>query len=136
MIWVVIFFVLMYFLFISAIKIYVKNKMMEMELSFLKASLEYCQLKFHMLQMLEVVYDKASEIDVEYKKDYEKIKQTLEKKFDETMNEYIKELRESVGYNTPYNNFNELINHAEIICSMVKNKKNNGTRKGNQKIIK
>lgn len=130
MIGIFIFFVLMYFLFAAGIKVYRKNKMEEIEIAFIKAALHYHDLKYQMLQMLEIIYEKASETDPEYLKDYERIKETLDKKFHQTCDEFIADLQKTLGYNTSYKNWDELITQATFIFTLA-NKKNNGSGKGN-----
>jgi len=110
----------MYFLFLSAIKVYKKNKMAELEIAFIKAALHYHDLKFNMLQMLQIIYDKASETDPEYIKNFEKIKESLNKKFNNTCDEFIAELQKTLGYNTSYKNWEELITQATILVKLAK----------------
>lgn len=132
MLGIFLFFVFMYFIFNIAIKIYVKYEMKQLELAFFKSALEYHSLKYQMLQMLEIIYEKAAENDPEFLKDYENIKKSINKNFEKTCNEFISNLQKTLGYNTPYNNWNELINHAALLYSAARTQKN-GSREGNKK---
>ena len=50
-----------------------KNNLKDLEVRFLVTSAHFQQYRYQMLKILEIVYDKASEADEQFKKDYEKI---------------------------------------------------------------
>jgi len=121
----------MYFIFSYLFKHFFKSSVKKIEISFLCAALEYHSLKFQMLQMLEIIYNKAAESDPQFLKDYEKIKYSLDKNFTNFCNEYIINLQKTLGNKITYNNWDELIKYAELLYSQSSDKNNYGTRKRN-----
>jgi hypothetical protein len=85
----------------------------EIEGMFLINMMLFQQKKFHALQVLEIIYDKAGELDPQFKKDYEKIKLTTENKFDEICNEMIASLQKSVGYQLEYSSIQEAMKFVD-----------------------
>lgn len=71
------------------------------------------QYKFQMEQMLKIVYEKAAETDPQFIKDYEKILETLNQKFNTNADEWIKHLNETLGYKTEYQNWEQATRYME-----------------------
>lgn len=90
-----------------------KAIMKEVEHAFLLAGLSHEQYRHHILQLLEIVYDKAAETDEQYKKDYDNIKKKADEKFNQFSDEYILKLKNVLGYETAYNNWEEATKYIE-----------------------
>lgn len=85
----------------------------KLESQFLMSGIAYEQLRHQMLAVLEIVYDKASESDPQFLKDYENIKKQLNTKFDEDMNLYVISLQKVIPYKTRYSNWKEATKYIE-----------------------
>lgn len=90
-----------------------QNNLKELEKKFLWGTIWTWQYKFQMEQILKIVYEKASETDEQFIKDYEKIVATMNKKFTSNADEWIKHLNETLGYKTEYQNWEEATRYIE-----------------------
>ena len=90
-----------------------QNNLKELEKKFLWGTIWTWQYKFQMEQILKIVYEKAGETDEEFIKDYEKIVETMNKKFTSNADEWIKHLNETLGYKTGYQNWEEATRYIE-----------------------
>lgn len=115
----VIFFILSYIVFYFIISFLKFKKLKELELQFIISSLYFYQFKYQIFQILELIYDKADEIDPEYKKDYEKIKISVENRLNAIGDSWILNLQKTLGYNLSYKSWNELIKKAEPLLKQI-----------------
>lgn len=90
-----------------------QNNLKELEKKFLWGTIWTWQYKFQMEQILKIVYEKAGETDEQFIKDYEKIIETMNKKFTLNADEWIKHLNETLGYKTEYQNWEEATRYIE-----------------------
>ncbi len=108
-----------------------KKKTLNMlESNFLLGAVSFEQYKHQMLQIMEIVYEKAGESDPQFIKDFEKIKESINKKCDETGNLWVKNVKNSLQRETKYSNWEEAIQFAELV---LKKMKNDNSRESNQK---
>lgn len=84
-----------------------------MELQFIIASVELLQLKYHTLQIAEIVYEKAIEQDESKREEFRLVKEKIEEKFDERGNYYIKSLSKVLGEGFVHQSWKQAIKYAE-----------------------
>ena len=96
------------------------NKEKELENKFLLGMAWSESYKFQVLEILKIVYNKAAESDEQYAKDYEKIVEMTEKKFEEFGNEWIKNMNEVLGHKTEYKNWKEATKYINEIVNRHK----------------
>lgn len=111
----VVFFLFCYFITAAAVNYYKLKKLKELEVQFLIGSLYFQQLKYQMIEMLKIVYEKAGETDPKFIEDYKLINISLEAKFNDLGNWWISNLEKSLGYKLKYSSWQELIKRAEPI---------------------
>jgi hypothetical protein len=95
------------------------EKLKQIEIQFLIGSMYFIEYKFHVLQILEIVYDKASETDPKFKEDYKLIKQKIEEKFEQFGNEWISNLKKTLGYETKYENWADATKYIDGIVKRL-----------------
>lgn len=79
--------------------------------------------KFQMQEMLRIIYDKASETDPQFLKDYEKIVEVTNKKVSDFADEWIKHMNEVLEHKTEYQNWQEATKYIERILKANGNEK-------------
>ena len=79
--------------------------------------------KHHMLQILQIVYDKAAENDPQFSKDYEKILKTIEEKINNSADKWIIHMNEVLGYKTVYRNWGEATKYINEVVEQYKKQK-------------
>jgi ketol-acid reductoisomerase len=77
--------------------------------------------KFHMQHLLKIVYEKAAETDEQYMKDYEKIVQQIDEKVNMFADEWIKNMNDTLGHKTEYQNWKEATRYIEKLLKANKN---------------
>lgn len=107
-----------------------KKNSNEIEKEFLLATISFEQYRHQMLEIMSMVYEKAGESDPQFTKDFEKIKESINKKCDERGDLWILNLKNSLGRETKYNNWKEATKYTEGIILKVKNA---DSRKDNKK---
>lgn len=95
-----------------------------MELQFIIASVELLQLKFHSIQIVDLVYEKAKESDPKYDEEHKKTVEKIEQKFNEYGNYYIKRLTSIFGEDFTHKSWLEAIKYAEEKIKNVQNRRN------------
>lgn len=90
-----------------------QNNLKELEKKFLWGTIWTWQYKFQLEQILKIIYEKASETDEQFVKDYEKIIEAMNNKFISNADEWIKHLNETLGYKTEYQNWEEATRYIE-----------------------
>lgn len=105
---------------IGKIEIKKQEALKELENKFLLGMAWSESYKFQVLEILKIVYNKAAESDEQYAKDYEKIVEMTEKKFEEFGNEWIKNMNEVLGHKTEYKNWKEATKYINEIVSRHK----------------
>lgn len=116
------------FLIESAVLEKKKQKILtELEANFLMSTVHFEQYKYQMLQIMELVYEKAAETDPQFKKDYEKIKASICQKCDDAGDNWIKYIQSVLNKKTDYNNWIEATKYTEGI--LKKSRENVNGRK-------
>lgn len=126
MFWTIIFFICLFLFSSFAINYYKLLKLKELEVQFIVSALYYEQFRYQMHEILEVIYDKASETDPQFKQDFKAIKNKLDEKFNKVGDNWIQNLQKIVGYKLNYSSWRDLIKKADII---IRNYKNHESRK-------
>lgn len=90
-----------------------QKNLKDLEHKFLWGTIWTWKYKFQMEEMLKIIYEKAGETDPQYIKDYEKIVESVNKKFTSNADELIKHLNETLGYKTEYQNWEEATRYIE-----------------------
>ena len=98
------------------------NNLKELEKKFLMGAANFEQFKYQMLEMLQIIYEKAGEVDRQYIEDYQKIIETTEKKFNQIGDEWVLNIQKTLGYETEYKNWQQATKYINSLISM--NKKN------------
>ncbi len=93
-------------------------------MQFLLVSMHFIQYKFHALQILEIVHEKASETDPKFAEDYKVIKEKIEEKFNQFGDQWIKNLKITLGYETEYKNWNEATKYIDGLVKRSKERNN------------
>jgi len=101
----------------------------KVESGFLLSAVSFEQYKHQMLQIMELVYQKAGESDPQFTQDFEKIKQSIIKKCDESGDLLVRNIKNSIERETKYNTWKEAITFTEVMLKRIKN--DNGSRKIN-----
>ena len=86
-----------------------------LEIQFILASVELLQLKYHTLQIAEIVYQKAIEQDEAKRQEFQLVSQKIEEKFDVSGNYYIKKLGKFLGEDFVRQGWKDAIRYAEEI---------------------
>ena len=110
-------------LFVLLIRYY-KNyylTLKRMEYQFLFISLSFLKYKYQMLELMKIVYDKASETDAKFSEDYEKINKKIEQLCEQYGDTWIKDLQNSLGYETKYKNWKEATKYIDSLIEQNKN---------------
>jgi len=108
-----------------------KENLKKLETKFLLGSAHLLQFKYHMLEMLKIIYDKAAETDEQFSKDYQKIVESVDAKFNQMGDEWIKQLQETVEYELEYKNWEEATKYIDSLMKFIKESTKNDTGKGN-----
>lgn len=90
-----------------------KNNLKELENRFLIGMTFSETYKNQILSILKIVYEKAAETDEQFVKDYEKIVEATEKKFEQFGDEWIKNMNITLGHKTEYQNWREATRYIE-----------------------
>jgi hypothetical protein len=100
------------------------NKLREIEIQFLLGSMHFLQYKYHVLQILEIVHEKAAESDPKFIEDYKIIKEKIEEKYNQFGDEWIKSLKDTLGYETEYKNWYEATKYIDGLVKRSKERNN------------
>lgn len=103
-----------------------KKMLKNIEYDFLLGIASIEQYKYQALEILKIVYEKAAETDPQFIKDYEKIVKSVENRFEEFGDKWIKNLNNMLGYKTEYQNWREATRYIERLIADTK--KQNGHR--------
>ena len=97
----------------------------KLEAQFIIGSLYLLQYKYHMLQMLQIIYDKAAESDPKYIEDYEKIIKAVDEKTDKYGEEWFTDLQKTLEHETKYKNWQEVTKYFKETLKNAQSKENN-----------
>jgi DNA phosphorothioation-dependent restriction protein DptG len=100
-----------------------KKNSKKLEAQFLVGSLYLLQYKYHMLQMLELIYEKAGETDPKFLEDYKKIIEKIEQKTDEFGQEWFSGLQNVLEHETKYKNWKEVTKYFNETLKNAQSKK-------------
>jgi hypothetical protein len=98
-----------------------KHDLDTLERQFLLGTICFEQYKYQMLQIMELVYEKAGESDPQFVKDFEKIKQSIIEKCDKNGDLWVNNLKNILGRKTEYSNWKEATKYSEGILNKIKN---------------
>ncbi len=114
--------------YLSSVTTAYKNKKV-LEIQFILASVELLQLKYHTMQIAEIVYEKAIEQDETKREEFLLVSKKIEEKFDQSGNYYTKRLGKLLGEEFVHKGWREAIKYAEEKIKLDKAKgKNFGGR--------
>ena len=97
-----------------------QKNLKDLEMKFLIGAGNFQQFKYQMLHMLQIVYEKAAEVDRQYIEDYQKIVETTEKKFNQIGDEWVSSLQNTLGYEMEYKNWEEATRYINSVVSISK----------------
>jgi len=89
------------------------------EMQFLFGTMYFISYKENMLKMLEIIYEKASESDLQFIKDYEAIKKKVEEREELLGNQWIKNLRDVLKYETEYENWDQATKYIKQLSKSI-----------------
>lgn len=95
----------------------IKDSFKRIELQFLLGSAYLLQYKFHVIQIINIVYDRAAEDKKEYEEERKKVLNAIEDKFGSYGNVWINQLQGIMPYELEYKNWNEAIEYANKLFS-------------------
>jgi len=93
------------------------NAFITAEKKILLISLSLLQYKFHAMQIIEIVYDKASEQDSSAEKEKQEVIKKINDKFNAFGDNWIKDLKSNLPHKTNYNNWSEAIEYADKLIN-------------------
>ena len=83
-----------------------------MEHKLLLAAINLLQYKFHTIELIKIVYDRASEDDKKYIEEKKQVIAKIEEKYELFGNEWVTRMKSILPYNLNYNNWKEAIEYA------------------------
>lgn len=98
-----------------------KENLKQMEHKFLIGMAWTETYKYQVQTILKLVYEKAAESDPQFIQDYENILKASNEKFELFANEWIKNMNETLGYKTEYQNWSEATKYIERLLKATKN---------------
>jgi len=75
------------------------------------------QYKYQVLQIINIVYDRASEDDPAYNEERRKVINSIEEKYNSFGNVWINQLKGLLPYDLKYKNWNEAIEYGNKLFS-------------------
>lgn len=105
-------FVFCYFFIELGKKVLILDSFKKMEYSFLLAAINLLQYKFHAIELMKIVYDRAGEEDPKYLEEKKLVITKIEEKYEYFGNEWIIKMKSIFPYNLEYNNWKEAIEYA------------------------
>lgn len=76
-------------------------------------SLSLLEYKYHAIEIINIVYDKAIEEDEAKKEEKKKVVEKIHEKFSYFGDEWIRSLKKLLPFETEYNNWKEAIEYAD-----------------------
>ena len=83
-----------------------------MEHKFLLAAINLLQYKFHAIELIKLVYDRAAEDDQKYLEEKKLVIAKIEEKYQSFGDEWVVKMKTIFPYNLNYNNWKEAIEYA------------------------
>lgn len=121
--WFCLGFLACYLLFEIGKKAVILDAFKRIELQFLLGSLYLLQYKYHVIQIIEIVYDRAEEDKKEYAEERKKVINSIEQKFNSYGNVWINQLQGLIPYKLQYKNWNEAIEYSNKLLNNRRYKK-------------
>jgi len=115
--WFVAGFIACYVMFELGKNIVIRDSFKRIELQFLLGSLYLLQYKYQVLQIINIVYDRASEDDPAYNEERRKVINSIEEKYNSFGNVWINQLKGLLPYDLKYKNWNEAIEYGNKLFS-------------------
>lgn len=114
------FFLLLTFISFVMIKASRLLQSKKLETQFLFMVVQFIEYKYHMIQMMELVYAEKIEQDQQKQLELDKIKQKIEEKFDNFGNEIVINIKKVLDYETEYSDWKGAVKYIEQKLSRVK----------------
>jgi hypothetical protein len=112
LLWFGIGFVTCYFLIELGKNVVIKSHFIQMEHKFLLAAINLLQYKFHAIELIKLVYDRAAEDDQKYLEEKKLVIAKIEEKYQSFGDEWVIRMKTIFPYNLNYNNWKEAIEYA------------------------
>ena len=110
-------FVTCYILIELGKNIVIKESFIKIEHRFLLGAIHLLQYKYHALQLMDIVYERAAEEDPKYLEEKKQVLNKIEQKFDLFCNLWIAEMQKILPYNLQYKNWKEALEYADKLFS-------------------
>lgn len=92
-------------------------------MQFLLGSLYLLQYKYHVIEIINIVYDRASESDSSYDEERKKVLNSIEEKYNSFGNVWVNQLKGLLPYNLEYKNWKEAIEYGNTLFNKREQKK-------------
>jgi hypothetical protein len=112
LLWFGIGFVTCYFFIELGKNVLIKSHFIQMEHKFLLAAINLLQYKFHAIELIKLVYDRAAEDDQKYLEEKKLVIAKIEEKYQSFGDEWVIRMKTIFPYNLNYNNWKEAIEYA------------------------
>jgi len=87
------------------------------EKKFLLMAASLIQLKYHSLEVIEIVYERASEEDAKFVEEKKQIVNKINEKYLLFFNSWVGEIKEFLPYDTEYNNWNQAVEYIDRLIT-------------------
>lgn len=115
--WFVAGFLTCYIMFELGKNIVIRDSFRRIELQFLLGSLYLLQYKYQIVQIINIVYDRASEDDPKYNEERKKVLNSIEEKYNSFGNVWINQLKSLLPYELEYKNWNEALEYGNKLIT-------------------
>lgn len=112
LLWFIAGFISCYIMFEVGKNLVIRDSFKRIEMQFLLGSLYLLQYKYHILQIINIVYDRAAEEDPTYNEERKKVLNSIEEKYNSFGNVWINQLKGLLPYDLEYKNWNEAIEYG------------------------
>jgi hypothetical protein len=96
-----------------------KSMLRQVEIQFLIGSIYFLKYKHQMNSLLEIIYQKSAENDPQFMEDFDKIKLKTDEKIKEFGDEWINNLKKTIGFETDYKNWEEATKYIDEFISRL-----------------
>jgi hypothetical protein len=105
-------FIFCYFLIELGKKFVIKQVFVNMEKQFLLGAINLLQYKYHTIQLINIVYERAAEEDKKYIEEHKMVVNKLEERFNFFGDILIQNMQNSFPYNLEYKSWKEALDYA------------------------
>ena len=110
-------FISCYIFFELAKSFLIINSFMKMEKFLILSSMNLLQYKYHAIQLMKIVYDKAAEQDPASIEEGKQVINKIEERFDHIGNLFVVVMQNSLPYKLKYKSWKEAIEYAETLIN-------------------